>query len=65
MFDQSITEVQPQPIVFFGTPPFAARCLEVLHQGGVRIAGVVTAPDRPAGRGRKLNESPVKRYALE
>lgn len=54
-----------QPIVFFGTPPFAAHCLQVLHQGGIHIAGVVTAPDRPAGRGRKLSESPVKRYALE
>jgi methionyl-tRNA formyltransferase len=65
MLDHPMSEFQPQPIVFFGTPLFAARCLEVLHQGGVRISGVVTAPDRPAGRGRKLNESPVKRYALE
>jgi len=54
-----------RPVVFFGTPPFAAVCLEELHRGGIEIAGVVTAPDRPSGRGQKLNESPVKRYAIE
>jgi methionyl-tRNA formyltransferase len=51
-------------IVFMGTPEFAVPSLNVLidaHQ----VVGVVTQPDRPAGRGRELRESPVKRLALE
>jgi len=62
----SKTQTTPEgAVVFFGTPYFAARCLQELHHGGIPIAGVVTAPDRPAGRGQKLNVSPVKQYALE
>jgi methionyl-tRNA formyltransferase len=52
-------------IVFMGTPDFAVASLDKLVKGGYNIAGVVTAPDRQAGRGRKLSISPVKRYALE
>lgn len=48
-----------------GTPDFAVASLEVLHKAGHDIAAVVTAPDRPAGRGRKLKASAVKEYALE
>ena len=51
-------------IVFFGTPDFAARCLEKLLSSDHNIAGVVTAPDRPKGRGRKLQPSEVKTLAL-
>ena len=47
-------------IVFMGTPQFAVPGLEALHQNGYDIALVVTQPDRPRGRGRKVTFSPVK-----
>jgi len=50
-------------IVFMGTPEFAVPSLDALHKAGYPIAGVVTAPDKPAGRGLQLTLSPVKRYA--
>lgn len=52
-------------IVFMGTPEFAVASLDTLVKAGCTIVGVVTAPDKPAGRGMKLNESAVKKYALE
>jgi methionyl-tRNA formyltransferase len=52
-------------IVFMGTPDFAVASLAALFDAGFEIAAVVTAPDKPAGRGQKLNESAVKRYATE
>jgi methionyl-tRNA formyltransferase len=52
-------------IVFMGTPEFAVASLDALVKAGCNIVGVVTAPDKPAGRGMKLNESPVKKYAVE
>lgn len=52
-------------IVFMGTPEFATRSLKTLHENGIQIKAVVTAPDKPAGRGQKLRESDVKKYALE
>lgn len=52
-------------ILFMGTPDFAKESLENLYNSGYDICGVVTTPDRPAGRGMKLNISPVKEYALE
>jgi methionyl-tRNA formyltransferase len=51
-------------IVFLGTPEFAKSSLEALVDAGCNIAGVITAPDRPAGRGMKLTQSAVKEYAL-
>ena len=51
-------------IVFMGTPEFAVASLDALLNAGHRVAGVVTAPDKPAGRGRKLSVSAVKAYAL-
>ncbi|MDQ0108587.1 methionyl-tRNA formyltransferase [Chitinophaga terrae (ex Kim and Jung 2007)] len=51
-------------IVFMGTPDFAVASLDILVQNGFNIAGVVTAPDKPAGRGLQLQESAVKRYAV-
>lgn len=51
-------------IVFMGTPDFAVESLKALVEAEYNIVGVITAPDRPAGRGRKLNESAVKKYAL-
>ncbi len=50
-------------IVFLGTPDFAVESLKRLHEGGYNIVGVVTMPDKPAGRGHKLLHSPVKQYA--
>lgn len=52
-------------IVFFGTPEFATGVLETLHQSHHEVVAVVTAPDKPAGRGRKINESDVKKYAVD
>ena len=52
-------------IIFFGTPGFAVESLSRLVEGGYNIAAVVTMPDKPAGRGRQLQQSDVKRYAVE
>ena len=51
-------------IVFMGTPDFAVAILERIVEDGYNVVGVITAPDKPAGRGRKLNESAVKKYAI-
>ncbi|QEC70191.1 methionyl-tRNA formyltransferase [Panacibacter ginsenosidivorans] len=48
-----------------GTPEFAVASLNALVESGYNIVGVVTAPDKPAGRGMKMNESAVKKYAVE
>lgn len=50
-------------IVFMGTPDFALATLKALVEADYNIVGVVTAPDKPAGRGQKLQESAVKQYA--
>jgi len=50
-------------IVFMGTPDFAVAILSHLVTNNYTIVGVITAPDKPAGRGRKINESAVKKYA--
>ncbi|WP_353777803.1 methionyl-tRNA formyltransferase [Winogradskyella sp. 3972H.M.0a.05] len=52
-------------IVFMGTPDFAVATLDALVTSGYNVVGVITAPDKPAGRGRKLNESAVKKYAKD
>lgn len=52
-------------IVFMGTPDFAVASLKALHKNGYKVVGVITAPDKLAGRGKKLHESAVKKYALE
>lgn len=52
-------------VVFFGTPRFAVLALNALEVGGVIPALVVTAPDKPRGRGQKVSPSPVKEWALE
>jgi len=52
-------------LIFMGTPDFAIPGLKKLIESRHEIAGVVTTPDKPKGRGRKLSESPVKRFALE
>lgn len=55
--------VKPK-IVFMGTPEFAVPSLNILLENGYNVVGVITAPDKPAGRGMKLNESPVKQFAI-
>lgn len=52
-------------IVFYGTPQFAKTTLEHIVANGYNVVAVVTAPDRPAGRGRQLKQSEVKKYALK
>jgi len=52
-------------IVFMGTPAFAVPSLQALHRAGYSVAGVVTQPDRPSGRGQKVTFSPVKTEALQ
>jgi methionyl-tRNA formyltransferase len=54
---------RPMNIVFAGTPDFAVPCLDAVAASGHRLVGVLTQPDRPAGRGRKLAASPVKQRA--
>ena len=52
-------------IVFMGTPEFAVESLNILVENKYNVVGVITMPDKPSGRGHKLQCSPVKQYALE
>ncbi|HEY3249677.1 MAG TPA: methionyl-tRNA formyltransferase [Ignavibacteria bacterium] len=52
-------------IVFMGTPEFAVPALRGIHNSGHKLLSVVTAPDKPKGRGLKLSESAVKQYAMQ
>ena len=52
-------------IVFMGTPDFAVESLKVLVENNYNVVGVVTMPDKPAGRGHKIQYSAVKQYALD
>lgn len=52
-------------IVFMGTPDFAVASLDILVRNNYSIAGVITAPDKPAGRGQQIQQSAVKQYALK
>src|ERR1700759_5349994 len=64
--DLAATDTRSTPrIVFMGTPEFAVASLNALVKGGYNVVGVITAPDKPAGRGMKLAESAVKKYAVE
>ncbi|WP_240410023.1 methionyl-tRNA formyltransferase [Flavisolibacter nicotianae] len=64
--DRTTADTHTSPrIVFMGTPEFAVASLDALVKGGYDVVGVVTAPDKPAGRGMKLQESAVKKYAVE
>lgn len=57
------TSMSPR-IVFMGTPEFAVASLDALVQAGFYIVGVITAPDKPGGRGMQLQQSAVKQYAV-
>ena len=52
-------------IIFMGTPEFAVASLDILIQNKYDIVAVVTVPDKPAGRGQQLQQSVVKKYAIE
>lgn len=52
-------------IIYMGTPEFAVASLDALRKAGANIVAVVTGPDKPAGRGMKLQQSAVKKYAVE
>lgn len=52
-------------IVFMGTPEFSVASLEALVENGYQVVGVITVPDRPAGRGRQVQEPAIKKYAKE
>lgn len=51
-------------IIFMGTPDFAVPTLQILVENNFNVVAVITAPDKPAGRGLKLTQSPVKEYAV-
>ncbi len=57
-------EKEAVKIVFMGTPDFAVPVLDAIVQAGYDVVAVVTVPDKPAGRGKKLRTSPVKEYAV-
>lgn len=52
-------------IVFMGTPHFALEIVKSIITNNHEVVGVVTVPDKPAGRGQKVQESPVKTFAVE
>ena len=59
-----MTDYRSLRIVFMGTPEFAVASLDALVKAKCNIVGVITAPDKPAGRGMKMTESAVKKYAV-
>jgi methionyl-tRNA formyltransferase len=69
-FTSPLTERKGMRIVFMGTPEFAVASLSALVEAGFNIVGVITAPDRPAGRGMKMSRKcreeicPGKRLTL-
>lgn len=63
--ERSMMPAEEIKIVFMGTPEFAVASLDALVKAGFNVVGVITAPDKPAGRGMKLQESAVKKYAVE
>ncbi len=58
-------DFQSLRIIFMGTPEFAVASLDALVKAGCKIVGVITAPDKPGGRGMQLQQSAVKKYAVE
>ncbi len=57
--------LQDLRIIFIGTPDFAVASLQALVEAGANIVAVITAPDKPAGRGKKIHQPAVKEYAVE
>ena len=56
---------KPLRIIFMGTPEFAVASLQILVENNFQVVAVITAPDKPQGRGRKISHSPVKSFALK
>src|SRR5678815_5177390 len=63
--DSPLTAPVSARLVFMGTPEFAVASLAKLVEAGCNIVCVITAPDKAAGRGMKLQESAIKKYAFE
>lgn len=61
----AMKDIQSLRIIFMGTPEFAVASLDALVKAGCNIVGVITAPDKAAGRGMQLQQSAVKKYAVE
>ena len=64
IFSKFMSLFKKTRIVYMGTPEFAVAPLDALVQGGYKVVGVVTVADKPSGRGLKMNESAVKKYAV-
>ncbi len=64
IFASCMKSFQELRIIFFGTPDFAVASLDAIIKAVANVVAVVTAPDKPAGRGRQLQESAVKQYAV-
>jgi methionyl-tRNA formyltransferase len=62
---QLMKTIRDLRVVFFGTPDFAVASLRALVEAGIQVVAVVTAPDKPSGRGLLLSQTPVKAYAAE
>src|SRR5580658_1407543 len=63
--DPGSPHLHPSPrIIFMGTPEFAVASLDAILRAGYNVVAVITAPDKPAGRGMQLTESAIKKYAL-
>lgn len=65
IFAAGMKDYKDLRIVFMGTPEFAVASLDALVKAGCNIVGVITAPDKPAGRGMQLQQSAVKKYAVD
>lgn len=63
--DISLEKYKQLRIIFMGTPEFAVASLDALVKAGCNIVAVITAPDKPGGRGMQLQQSAVKKYAVE
>ena len=64
IFSKFMSLFKKTRIVYMGTPEFAVAPLDALMQGGYKVVGVVTVADKPSGRGLRMNESAVKKYAV-
>ena len=64
LFSKIMSLFRKTRIVYMGTPEFAVAPLDALVQGKYKVVGVVTVADKPSGRGLKMNESAVKKYAV-
>src|SRR4051812_4613516 len=65
MAEQTSMNNKVPKVIFMGTPEFAVASLDALLHANINIIAVITAPDKPAGRGMKMNESAVKKFAAE